>query len=107
MTRLYVELVPVQPLLSVAVASIGNVPCCCVVPESTPLVESEKPLGNVLAVVNVPVPCAPLCVNCSLNAALTVPVAFAGFVTVIVWQLMTRVYVAPVPEQPLLSVTDT
>ena len=30
-----------------------------------------------------------------------------GFVTVIVWQLMTSVYVAPVPVQPFASVTVT
>ena len=47
--------------------------------------------GSVLAVVNVAVPMAPLCVNCSLNGALTVPVVFTGFVTVMVWQPMTSV----------------
>ena len=60
-------------------------------PLSSPLVDSVNPLGSVDAVVNVAVPIAPLCVNCSLNGELTVPVVLFGFVTVIVWQPMTRV----------------
>src|SRR5947209_2595983 len=50
---------------------------------------------------------APDWVNCSLNSELTVPVEFAGFVTVMVWQPMTSVYVAPLPEQPFASVAVT
>src|SRR5437764_1307753 len=107
MVRVYVAPVPVQPLESVTVTTIGNEPCCSVVPESVPLVASVKPVGSVLAVVKVAVPCAPLCVNIWLNAWLTVPVFVTGLVTVMVWQLMTRVYVVLVPVQPLESVTVT
>ena len=59
-----------------------------------------------LAVVNVAEPCAPLCVNCSLNGELTVPVVFAGLVTVMVWQLIVSVY-GEVPKQPFVSVALT
>ena len=77
-------------------------------PESTPFAASVRPAGSVpLSSVNVAVPMAPVCVNVSLNGEPAVPLAFAGFVTVMVWQAMTSVYVAPVPVQPLLSVTVT
>ena len=38
---------------------------------------------------------------------MAVPVVVAGFVTVIVWHVMVRVYVALTPVQPLPSVTLT
>jgi hypothetical protein len=106
-TSVYVGDDPVQPLESVTVTTIGNVPDCVGVPESTPAVERPKPVGSVLAVVNVAVPTAPLCKKLWLNGVPTVPVVVAGFVTVIVWQLIVRVYVEPVPVQPLASVTVT
>ena len=35
------------------------------------------------------------------------PVVVAGLVTVMAWQLMTSVYVAPLPKQPFASVALT
>src|SRR4051812_50008569 len=46
-------------------------------------------------------------VKVTVNGVLTVPVLVAGLVTVMVWQLMTSVYVAPSPEQPFPSTTWT
>ncbi|MDP9193281.1 MAG: hypothetical protein M3P06_16405, partial [Acidobacteriota bacterium] len=43
----------------------------------------------------------------SLKAALTVPAVFAGLLTVMTWQAITMVYVAPVPVQPFESVAVT
>src|SRR5258706_10269771 len=94
-------------LESVTVTTIGKDPCCVVVPERTPAVESVKPVGSVDAVVNVAVPCAPVWVKVWLNGVPAVPVVTPGLVTVIVWQPMIRLYVAPVPVQPLESVTVT
>src|SRR5207248_571263 len=37
----------------------------------------------------------------------TVPVLVAGLLTVMVWQLMVRLYVAPLPKQPFASVALT
>src|SRR5437764_155447 len=96
-----------EPLPSVTVTTIGNEPVCVGVPERRPEAESERPAGSVEAVLNVALPMAPDCVNCSLNAAAAVPVVLAGLVTVMVWQPMTRLYAAPVPVQPLPSVTLT
>ena len=98
---------PVQPAESVTVTTIGNVPVCVGVPERTPAVESESPAGSVLAVLNVAVPNAPVCVNVWLNAAPAVPVFVAGLVTMIVGQEMTSVYVEPVPVHPFESVAVT
>src|SRR5947209_19921103 len=42
-----------------------------------------------------------------LNATLTVPLLVTGLLTVITWQPMVSVYVAPVPVQPFASVTLT
>ncbi len=108
-TRLYVAPVPVQPFESVTVATIGKVPFCPGVPERTPAVDRVSPLGSVDAVVKAAGVCVPTpdCVKVWLNGASTVPVVVPGFVTVIVWQAMTSVYVAPVPVQPLESVTLT
>ncbi len=80
-----------QPLLSVAVTVIGNEPVCVGVPESVPFVASVRPAGSVLEVVNVAVPIAPVWVNVWLNAEFAVPVVVAGFVTLIVWQLIVSV----------------
>ena len=44
---------PVQPLASVTVTVIGNVPVCVGVPERTPPVDSVRPAGSVAAVVKV------------------------------------------------------
>src|SRR6188768_1328568 len=99
--------VPVQPFESVTVTTIGNEPFCVGVPERTPFVASVSPAGRVLAVVNVAVPMAPVCVKVSLNGALTVPAVLTGLVTVMTWQPMVRLYVALTPVQPLLSVTRT
>src|SRR6266550_5882098 len=107
MTSVYVAPVPVQLFESVTVTSIGNDPFTVGAPESTPAVESVRPAGSVLAVVNVAVPCAPVCVKVWLNGASTVPVFTPGFVTLIVWQLIVSVYVAPVPKQPFVSVALT
>ena len=76
---------------SVTVTTMGNVPVCVGVPERTPLVASVSPDGSVDAVVNVAVPIAPLCVKVSLKGELTVPLAFAGLLTVMVWQAITIV----------------
>src|SRR5437868_1334378 len=92
MVRVYVGPVPVQPLASVTLTVIENVPGTCGVPERRPLAESVRPAGSVpLASENVAEPIAPLCVNVALKAASTVPVLLAGLVTVMVWQLMTSV----------------
>ena len=50
MTSVYVAPLPVQPLASVAVTTIGNEPLCVGVPERTPAVDSVRPVGSVLAV---------------------------------------------------------
>ena len=63
MIRLYVGLVPVQPLPSVTVTVMGNVPNCVGVPDNVPPVPNVRPFGSVLVVVNVAPPLAPLCVN--------------------------------------------
>ena len=107
MTSVYVVAVPVQPFESVTVTTIGNEPVCVGVPESAPFEASVRPVGRVLAVENVAEPTAPVCVKVWLKAWPAVPAAIAGFVTMIVGQLMTSVYVAPVPVQPLASVTVT
>ena len=70
---------PVQPLPSVTVTTIGNEPVCVGVPESMPFVASVRPAGSVLDVVNVVAPIAPVCVNVSLKAVLTVPVLSPGW----------------------------
>ena len=88
----YVAPVPVQPFESVALTVIGNVPVCVGVPESAPFAASVRPVGSVpLASENVVVPMPPLCVKVSLNAAPAVPLFTAGFVTVMVWQLIVSV----------------
>src|SRR5207302_1701561 len=62
---------------------------------------------SVLAVLYVTVPMVLAEVKVTVKGALTVPVLVAGLVTVMVWHPMTSVYVAPLPEQPLLSVAVT
>src|SRR5438477_474383 len=79
-------LVPVQPFESVTVTTMGKAPCCVVVPERRPAADSEKPVGRVLAVVKVAVPCALLWPKDWLKATPAVPVVVAGLVTVMVWQ---------------------
>src|SRR5437763_538216 len=89
MVRLYVALVALQPAVSLALTTMGNVPLTLGVPESTPFVASVKPAGSVLEVVKVVVPAPPVFVNVSLKAASTVPVLLGGVVTITVPQLMT------------------
>src|SRR5260370_36341873 len=73
MTRVYVAPVPVQPLPSVTVTTMGKLPDCSGVPERRPAVESERPGGSVAAVVNVAPPLAPVCGKAWLDGAPTVP----------------------------------
>jgi hypothetical protein len=81
-------------LLSVALTVIGKLPVCVGVPLSTPADDKVKLVGKVLAVLNVVVPMPPLCVKVWLKGENIVPAVVAGFVTVIVWQLMTKLSVA-------------
>src|ERR1700741_3055968 len=97
MTRVYVALTPVQPLTSVTFTVIGKEPGCPGVPESPPAVDSVRPDGSdPLSIVNVAGVCVPTptCVNVWLNGESTGPVVTPGFVTVMVWQGVTRLYVA-------------
>ena len=61
-----------QPFASVTVATIGKEPVWSGVPERTPAVESESPVGSDEAVVKVAGVCVPTpdCVNVWLNAVL-------------------------------------
>ena len=71
---------------------MGKLPVWVGVPLSTPAVDSDKPVGKTpLFKLNVAPPAAPVCVKVWLNAVFTVPVAVTGLVTVIVWQLITKV----------------
>ena len=107
-TNVYVAPAPWQPLPSVAVTVIGKEPFCVGVPERTPVeVLSVIPAGRAPLSDQVIVPMPPDCVKVWLKTAFTVPLVVAGFVTEIVWQPMTRVYVELVPVHPLLSVTVT
>ena len=81
---------PVQPLLSVTVTTIGNVPVCVGVPERTPVGDNVNPAGSVLAVENVAEPTAPLCVKVWLNAAPATLVLTDGFVTVMTGQTIVN-----------------
>jgi len=83
--------VPEQPFASVALTVMGKVPDCVGVPDRTPAVDRDNPLGSALAVVKLVVPMPPDCVKVALKGAFAVPVLVAGAVTVMVWQLMTRV----------------
>src|SRR5437016_290138 len=107
MTSVYVAPVPVQPLASAAGTTIEHDRVWVGVPERTPAVDSESPAGSELAVVKVSVPTVLPAVKLWLKAALTVPVVVAGLLTVMVWQPMVSVYVAPEPLQPFASVAVT
>src|ERR1043166_3463909 len=100
MVRLYVAPWPKRPFASVALTTIGKVPVCVGVPESTPADDSVRPAGSVEAVEKVTVPIVLPAVKVWLNALAAVPVFVAGLVTVMVWQPMTSVYVALTPVQP-------
>lgn len=76
--------VPIQPLESVALTVMANVPVCVGVPAKTPAVESVTPFGNALTVLKFVVPMPPACEKLWLNAAFAVPVFIAGAVTVMV-----------------------
>ena len=100
--------VPKQPFVSVALTTIGNEPVCVGVPERCPVEAfSVRPVGSVLAVDQVAVPRMPLTVKVWSKDVPSVPVVVPGFVTVIVWQAITSVYVARVPVQPFASVALT
>src|SRR5260370_21153030 len=109
MVRAYVGPTPVQPFESVTLTTMLNVPLCVGVPSRMPVPEcSVRPVGSAALVasrVKEGVPFAPLCRNVSLNAVPTVPPAFDGFVTVMVWQVTTSVHVGLIPVQPFESVT--
>src|SRR5689334_12869209 len=107
MVRLYVAPLPWQPFASVALTTIGNVPLWVGVPERTPPVDSERPVGSVDVVENVTAPTVLLAVKVWLKATLTVPVFVDGLLTVMTWQLTVRLYVAPLPAQPLASTACT
>src|ERR1039458_1724594 len=93
MTRVYVAPVPLQPFgESVAVTVIGKVPVWVGVPERTPPVDSDSPVGSEpLASVKFTVPFVPAAVKVWLKEAFAVPVVVKGFVTVTVPQPMTSV----------------
>src|SRR5260221_4124346 len=104
----YVAPVPLHVFVSVAFTVIGKVPVCVGVPERTPAVESDIPVGSVpLAIVNVAEPRMPVAVNVWLKAVLNVAAVTPGLVTETVWQTITSVYVAPVPAQVFVSVAVT
>src|SRR5438270_527933 len=108
MTSVYVAPLPLQPLASVAVTTIGNEPFCVGVPERTPVALLRvMPAGSVEAVVYETVPMVLPEVKVTVNGALTVPVFVTGLVTLMLWQPMTSVYVAPLPEQPFPSTAWT
>src|SRR3954465_14561863 len=65
------------------------------------------PAGSRPVSLQVTVPRMPVAVKVWLKTASTVPVLTPGFVTVMVWQLIVSVYVAPVPVQPFWSVAGT
>src|SRR5258707_3086093 len=90
--RVYVEPVPLQVFVSVAFTVIRKVPVCVGVPERTPAVESDIPVGSVpLAIVKVAVPRMPLAVNVAVKGELNVAALATGLVTEIVWQTMVSV----------------
>ena len=97
---------PIQPLPPVTFTVIGKLPVCVGVPFNTPVDDNVNPAGNE-PVFNVKVapPTAPVCVKVWLKATPAVPVVVTGLVTVMVWQLITNVYVEPVPIQPCPLVT--
>src|SRR5207253_1163324 len=103
----YVGPVPLQPLPSVALTLIGKLPICVGVPERTPAADSVRPLGSALVVENVAPPMAPVCVKVCRTGARAVSVVAAGLVTAIVWHAIARLYVEPLPMQPLASVALT
>src|SRR5258708_5141921 len=80
---------PVQPCESVTSTVIGKLPTTVGVPDSTPLVESERPAGSApLASVKVAVPMAPVCVKVWLKGTPAGPLVTAGLVTVMMLQQM-------------------
>ena len=98
----------VQPLPSVTSTVMGNVPVSVGVPLNTPAADNVSPFGNVplLRLKSAP-PTAPVCVKVSLKDVPVVPVLLPGLITSIDLQLITKLYVPPVPVQPLPSVTFT
>ena len=82
-----------QPLVSVTLTVIGNVPSWLVVPASSP-VEALRvmPVGSVPeSMVQFAVPRMPVAVKKALNAVPACTLVAAGLVMVMVWQPMIRV----------------
>src|SRR5438270_5385966 len=107
MVSAYVAPLPEQPLASTAWTTIGNAPICVGVPDRTPAADSVRPVGSVLAVVNVTAPMLFVVVKLWLKTTLTGPLLVAGLLTVMTWQPMVSVYAGPLAEQPLASTTCT
>src|SRR5258708_34892916 len=80
---------PVQPCESVTSTVMGKLPTTVGVPDSTPLVENERPAGSApLARVNVAVPMAPVFVKVWLKGTPAGPLVTAGLGTVMMLQQM-------------------
>src|SRR5205807_939558 len=105
--NVYGGFVPVQPLESVTVTTIGKAPLPLGVPESVPLAASVRPVGSVEEVVNVAVPMAPLCVKLIERGVPAGLLVVAGLATVMVGRLMAGVEGGRVPVRPLPAVTLT
>src|SRR5947199_60080 len=85
-----------------------KLPVVFVVPERRPVdVLKLRPAGSEPVNDHVGEPTAPLCVNWAEKGEPAVPAVVSGFVTAMFWQLIVRLYVAPVPVQPLTSVATT
>ena len=77
---------------------IGNDPLTVGVPDRLPVAElNVMPAGRAPVSLQVAVPRMPVAVKVWLNAASTVPVLTPGLVMLMVWQLMVRLYSAPLP----------
>src|SRR2546423_10384464 len=83
---------------------MGKLPGWVGVPERTPAVERERPVGRVLAVVKVGLP-APLWVKVAVKKTLMGPLLVPGLVTVIAGLMKRgRVCVATQPVVPVATV---
>src|SRR5258708_35926681 len=98
---------PVPSFASVAFTLIAKAPVCVGIPNRTPLAARLIPDGSAPVSLNVIVPKPPVRVNVApAYATPAVPEAILPGPTVIVGQLITRLYDA-IPEQPLASVALT
>src|SRR4029079_7712897 len=85
-----------------------KLPPCIGVPSRTPVaVWNVRPVGSAPDSLNVTVPTPPYCVNVTVMGDPAGQLVVPGFVTVMVWQLMVRLYCAPTPWQPFASVAVT